>query len=54
MCTADVLAVVNCSNRNVALDACLMQLPLPPHIDVWAILSAINPFRGTTSGAGKQ
>ncbi|MDP3550676.1 MAG: bifunctional methylenetetrahydrofolate dehydrogenase/methenyltetrahydrofolate cyclohydrolase FolD [Novosphingobium sp.] len=40
---ADLLAVVEALNADVAVDGILVQLPLPKHIDEQKVIAAINP-----------
>ncbi len=40
---ADLLALVDCLNRDEAVDGILVQLPLPGHIDERAVTMAIDP-----------
>ena len=42
---ADLLATVESLNRDDAVDAILVQLPLPRHIDATRILGAIDPAK---------
>ncbi len=40
---AELLALVEALNRDSGVDGILVQLPLPPHIDSAAVISAISP-----------
>jgi methylenetetrahydrofolate dehydrogenase (NADP+)/methenyltetrahydrofolate cyclohydrolase len=40
---AELLALVETLNRDSGVDGILVQLPLPPHIDSAAVISAISP-----------
>ncbi len=43
--TADLLLVVGRYNRDVNMDAFIIQFPLPPHIDKEVIINSIDPLK---------